>query len=74
MEDNSIRSAFHDGLNRLLDIDQPGNWSLSHPMIHRDDHRLARISVYDTFHPNLLPDHDLFPPYSNKKHQSSRIL
>jgi hypothetical protein len=67
MKDNSIRSAFDDSLNRLPDIDQPGNWPLSDPMIHRDNHRLARISIHDTFHPNLLPDHAFFLPDDKQK-------
>jgi len=63
MDDNGIRAPYGHRIDGRVHIDQPLNGPDRHPVIHRDDHRLARISVHDTLYPNFLSHHGLFPPF-----------
>src|SRR5512139_1280719 len=60
MDDKGICASIRHGVDGLLQIDQPGDRPDRHSVIHRDDHRLPGLTPHNSFHTNLLPDHNLF--------------
>jgi hypothetical protein len=60
VDNEGIGSTVSHGIHGLRQIDQPGDWSDRHSMIHRDNHRLSCLSVHDTFQTNPFPNHDPF--------------